>query len=58
MAGSLGDVVAYGTGAGLAPWLSSALCLVGLGIYALLTSRPSNDDDDSSPGGGIMQPVA
>lgn len=58
MSGSLGEVMAIGGGSGLAPWLSSALCLVGLGIYALLTSRPSNDDDDSSPGGGIMQPVA
>ncbi len=54
----LGDVVAYGSAAGIAPWISSALCLVGLGLYALLSSRPSNDDDDSSPGGGIMQPVA
>lgn len=54
----LGDVVAYGSGAGIAPLISSALCLVGLGLYALLSSRPSNDDDDSSPGGGIMQPVA
>lgn len=56
--GSLGEVVGYGAAGGLAPWLSSALCLVGLGLYALLTSKPSNDDDDSSPGGGIMQPVA
>ncbi|MFM7267279.1 MAG: hypothetical protein ACKOZT_01650 [Cyanobium sp.] len=54
----LGEVMAYGSGAGGAPWIGSALCLVGLGLYALLSSRPSNDDDDSSPGGGIMQPVA
>jgi hypothetical protein len=58
MAGSLGDVIAYGSTGSLAPWLSSVACLVGLGLYALLTSKPSNDDDDSSPGGGLMQPVA
>ena len=58
MTGALGEVITTGAADGLAPWLSSALALVALGIYALMTSRPSNDDDDSSPGGGIMQPVA
>lgn len=58
MTGALGDVVSYGGGLGFAPWLTSALGLVAVGIVALLTSKPSNDDDDSSPGGGIMQPVA
>ncbi|MEB3169223.1 MAG: hypothetical protein VKK97_10905 [Synechococcaceae cyanobacterium] len=58
MAGSLGDVIAYGSGSSLAPWLSSAACLLGIGLFALLTSKPSNDDDDSTPGGGLMQPVA
>jgi hypothetical protein len=58
MMGSLGDVMAYGSSGSLTPWLSSAVCLLGVGLYALLTSKPSNDDDDSSPGGGLMQPVA
>ena len=58
MADSLGEVITTGGASGLTTWLSSALCLIGLGIYALLSGRPSNDDDDSSPGGGIMQPVA
>jgi len=41
---------------GLVP---TALTLVGLALYALITAKAeNNDDDDSSPGGGIMQPVA
>lgn len=40
--------------------LSMGLCVLTLGLYALLNGERSNnnDDDDSSPGGGLMQPVA
>ena len=40
--------------------IATALCVLSLGFYALVTGsgENNNDDDDSHPGGGLMQPVA
>lgn len=49
---------AGGFGGGFS-WISGAVSLLALGLFALLQGGPgNNDDDDSSPGGGLMQPVA
>lgn len=59
MADALGEVIGTAAADATATWVGSALALVALGLYALLSGRPSNnDDDDSTPGGGIMQPIA
>ena len=54
----MGEVIDLGTGLqGGYGLISGLVCLVALGVFALLQKDTGNDDDDSSPGGGLMQPV-